>query len=337
VSNSGDFTLTNSLIQGNTAGSSAGLANGLVGAGKNTATLINVTVSGNVTSGSSAGGVQSDKGSVTLTYCTIVGNQGGGVSTDGGNITMKNSIVAGNVPKNCPTFVTTNGFNIADDSSCPFNGVGDQENVDPSLGPLADNGGPTLSYMPQAGSPAIDTAQCLLDTTTDQRGAPRPFGDACDVGAVEYGAQVPGAQAMPLPESQLAFAPASSSTPVLNIDPALANPIGIGTVAADGDTLDIRIGTIGFSGPADVYFAVYSPQVLGSDILLYTGTAFVTLSQAGLVPWMASTTGPVDQDLFGAISISLLPSGVYTLFFAVAPDGSQLATFYLWSASFTVP
>ncbi len=142
---------------------------------------------------------------------------------------------------------------------------------------------------------------------------------------------------IPLPAGQETFIYPGSVLPVRSSNPAQAQPIGIGTVAAGGDTLDIRIGTMGFSGTADVYFAVYSPLVLGGDILLYTGTAFVALSQAGLAPWMASTTGPVDQDLFGAIPISLLPSGVYTLFFAVAPAGSPLAAFYLWSAAFTVP
>jgi plastocyanin len=146
------------------------------------------------------------------------------------------------------------------------------------------------------------------------------------------------AATMLLPESQLLFTPAPSADPVLNADPALANPIGLGSVAAGGDTLDVAIGTVGFSGPAEVYFALFSPQVLGNDIFLFTGGAFVALSNAGLVPWIASTTGPLDQDLFGVIPLSALPSGAYTLFFAVAPAGSSLATFfYLWSAVFAVP
>jgi uncharacterized protein (TIGR03032 family) len=55
--------------------------------------------------------------------------------------------------------------------------------IDPLLGPLADNGGLTLTHLPQPGSPAIDAAgDC---TGTDQRGATRPQEDACDMGAVE--------------------------------------------------------------------------------------------------------------------------------------------------------
>jgi hypothetical protein len=142
---------------------------------------------------------------------------------------------------------------------------------------------------------------------------------------------------MPLPESQLVYTTAPFSAPFLNPNPALARPIGIGDVASGGGTLDVTIGTVEFSGPADVYFGVFSLQTLGNDIFLYNGETFVALSQAGLVPWIAGTTGPLDQDLFGAIPVSLLPSGTYTLYFAVGPAGSSLATYYIWSTAFTLP
>ncbi|MBI3248893.1 MAG: hypothetical protein HYZ50_20520 [Deltaproteobacteria bacterium] len=55
---------------------------------------------------------------------------------------------------------------------------------------LADNGGPTLTHNLVAGSPAIDAAgACGL--ATDQHGVVRPQGSACDIGAVEFGAQPP--------------------------------------------------------------------------------------------------------------------------------------------------
>jgi hypothetical protein len=52
------------------------------------------------------------------------------------------------------------------------------------LGPLADNGGPTLTHALLQGSNAIDAAigDC---PPTDQRGVARPQGDACDIGAYE--------------------------------------------------------------------------------------------------------------------------------------------------------
>ena len=61
------------------------------------------------------------------------------------------------------------------------------------LGPLADNGGPTMTHGLLPGSIAIDRippAMCVdangQPLTTDQRGVARPQGGACDVGAFEW-------------------------------------------------------------------------------------------------------------------------------------------------------
>jgi hypothetical protein len=63
------------------------------------------------------------------------------------------------------------------------------------LGPLADNGGTTLTHLPLDGSPVIDTGagvgrECYID----QRGFPKDVdvgemtsGCSCDSGAVEAG------------------------------------------------------------------------------------------------------------------------------------------------------
>jgi hypothetical protein len=69
--------------------------------------------------------------------------------------------------------------------------------ADPLLGPLTANGGPTATMAISAGSPAIDAgdAQCLdlagAPLSTDQRGNPRPYGAACDIGAYEYSPPAP--------------------------------------------------------------------------------------------------------------------------------------------------
>lgn len=63
--------------------------------------------------------------------------------------------------------------------------------VDPLLGPLADNGGPTMTHAIAANSPARDGATWIqFYVATDQRGfSRRQDGDpALDIGAYEYGA-----------------------------------------------------------------------------------------------------------------------------------------------------
>jgi hypothetical protein len=57
--------------------------------------------------------------------------------------------------------------------------------TDPKLGPLADNGGPTLTMALLTGSPAIDAGDTSAAPATDQRGFPRPAGLAVDIGAYE--------------------------------------------------------------------------------------------------------------------------------------------------------
>ena len=64
--------------------------------------------------------------------------------------------------------------------------------TDPQLGPLADNGGPTLTHLPSATSPLIDVG-LANGLTVDQRGLPRAVesaapngpGDGTDIGSVE--------------------------------------------------------------------------------------------------------------------------------------------------------
>ncbi|MEZ6126307.1 MAG: choice-of-anchor Q domain-containing protein [Planctomycetaceae bacterium] len=77
--------------------------------------------------------------------------------------------------------VTSSGFNIFQDTPTANSIASDRTNTDPQLGPLQDNGGPTLTRALLAGSPAIDAgdnsqALDLTDLTgntpltTDQRG-----------------------------------------------------------------------------------------------------------------------------------------------------------------------
>ena len=58
---------------------------------------------------------------------------------------------------------------------------------DPLLGPLQDNGGPTLTHALGEGSPALDAGNNVAGFTTDQRGPGfiRVFNGRADIGAIE--------------------------------------------------------------------------------------------------------------------------------------------------------
>ncbi|MCA9099922.1 MAG: hypothetical protein KDA63_02165, partial [Planctomycetales bacterium] len=76
--------------------------------------------------------------------------------------------------------VTDGGGNLIGTAEAP---------IDPLLGPLADNGGPTLTHALLPGSPAVDAGNPALTPPPafDQRGAPyvRFVGAAIDIGAYE--------------------------------------------------------------------------------------------------------------------------------------------------------
>jgi hypothetical protein len=94
--------------------------------------------------------------------------------------------------------VSSSGYNIeSPEDTCGLNLTTDQTNLTTAalnLGPLQDNGGPTLTHDPTAPSVAIDqipVVDCVegngTPITADQRGVSRPWGPNCDVGAVEVG------------------------------------------------------------------------------------------------------------------------------------------------------
>src|SRR5581483_5022479 len=126
-----------------------------------------------------------------LSNVTVAGN-GVGIDFDD-SIELDNSIVAGNTAQDCevqPGRDPTGTNDLIGSGTCgsALTGV---VSGDPHLGPLQDNGGPTPTMLPAAGSPAVDAGDDALCPATDQRGVTRPQGAHCDIGAVEVSATAP--------------------------------------------------------------------------------------------------------------------------------------------------
>ena len=177
------LTLTNSTVSGNTTTGAGGMFNGSYA----TATLNNTTISGNNATNDGGGIANAAAGLLTVLNSTINGNiaggGGGGIQHIGESATLKNSIVAGNTGGNCVGAVLSLDNNLASDETCNLVPPGDLPGVDPLLGPLANNGGPTQTHALLPDSPAIDAGDDGAAPATDQRGLPRV--GTSDIGAFE--------------------------------------------------------------------------------------------------------------------------------------------------------
>jgi len=206
----GTVTIYNSTINFNTAAGGTGAAGTNTGAGG--------------AGGQAVGGIFNAK-TMTVTGSTIASNSGfggagghgtfnngavgkgvGGIRAESGTSTIRSSIVARNTRNNSGgpdvdgTFVSS-GFNLlgTNGGSSGFTNATDIAGtntalLNPLLGPIQNNGGPTDTMALLTNSPAIDHGYAF-NLTMDQRGDPRvgddpvlgnaSGGDGTDIGAYE--------------------------------------------------------------------------------------------------------------------------------------------------------
>jgi len=216
VTVAGTLVLRRSFVGGNQAVDGGGIHLFVAGAGLE---VEGSTLALNTATGSGGGlFIEGPPGLAHISSSTVGGNVadsdgtgsgfGGGVFVAGGaSPTFQNTILAYNsdttvtTPSDCFGVIESLGHNLIQSIGfCGIVGVTDGNvlGVDPLLGALFTNGGPTLSSMPLAGSPAIDAGDpdgCVdasgAPIDVDQRGFPRHADDdadgvaRCDIGAVE--------------------------------------------------------------------------------------------------------------------------------------------------------
>jgi hypothetical protein len=263
---SGALTVSNSTLSGN----SAGLGGGIFNSG--TLTVTGSTLSGNSAGGSGGGIYNRDfTNSVTLTNVTLTANRaqgtgggGGGLYVDRGSPLLHNTLIAGNFRG------TTRGDVFGPlDPSGDYNLIGDgtgmtglsngvngnqvgsaSSPIDPLLGPLQNNGGPTLTHALLPGSPALNAGDPAQLGVADQRGVVRTGG--VNIGAYQASASafvvtVPGTVVAGTPFDvtvqavdvfgQVAFGYRGTVTfSVTDLDPAVVLPAGYTFTADDQGT-----------------------------------------------------------------------------------------------------
>jgi hypothetical protein len=183
-SEGGTVTVSDSTISGNSAGADGGG----VDLASSPGLITDSTITDNTAA--SGGGIDNGSGSLTVIDATISSNSNYGIV---GSVTTGATIVAYDTPTDCQSALTSTGYDLSADSSCGFTAAGDREGVDPQLGGLTDNGGPTETLLPASGpavgvipnSTSVDSVP-VCGGTSDQRGVNRPFGGStCNIGAVE--------------------------------------------------------------------------------------------------------------------------------------------------------
>jgi hypothetical protein len=265
-------------------------------ADNSTLNITNSTISGNrnilIGAGMSVQG-----GTTNITNTTITANHNetglaGGINA-GGTVNLRSSILAGNtndsLADTSPNFtgaINSLGYNIighlgtppydAPYTAHPTDQVGVTD-AQLNLGPLANNGGPTPTHAPGAGSVAIDKGHSS-GATADQRGLTRPCdlaavanaagGDGSDSGAFEVQGVCVAAQQPPVAGDDL-FNVAEDSG---------ANPLGVlgNDTDPNGDTLAVVSVTQGTNGSVAITGGgtgvSYTPNAdyFGGDSFTYT-------------------------------------------------------------------
>ena len=303
----GNTTVQNCTLNGNSFG--------VVSQG-GSFTVRNCTLSGNTNTGIFNGSFNSNS---TVTSSTISGN-GVGIDNLRGTTTVSNSIVTGNTTADT-SLITDGGFNL----------IG----VDAKLGPLKDNGGPTLTFALLAGSPAIDAGNNALipaDVVTDQRGPgyARIVGRAVDIGAYEVQNTAPVAASQSVSTT--------SGSPInitLNATDAEGDKLTYSVVAQPANgrvTIAGNVATYtsnaGYVGPDSFSFKANDGQ-LDSN----TATVNISVEAGGEVPSLVVTTNAdvVANDgvtsLREAVNLANRDGGNSPITFAVAGTiklGSEL-------------
>jgi hypothetical protein len=281
IYNSGILTVTNSTLSANTGGG-GGIYNSDSDTGSATATVSNSTLSAN-----SGGGIRNDGGSLTVSNSTITANQEAGIEVFGGTLQLRNTIVAGNHRDSGPEDIdgpvdSSSSYNLVGSAGATLSGISNGlggnlvgaagSPIDPRLGPLADNGGPTLTNALLPDSPARGAGSLAFATATDQRGFPRTVGGEIDLGAFQT-PSVAGPRVVVSDPDGVVDPPVDHARLTFNhpLDPATVTPAQFTLTGPAGAIPVTGVTAIGSSG-GQQFDVLFASQSAPGDYTLTVGT-----------------------------------------------------------------
>jgi hypothetical protein len=328
----GTMTITDSTISDNFM-IAGGLGAGIFNDEKAQLTVTNCALSGNSTP-YRGGGITND-GTATVTNCTFTGNSaadGGAInnlgaltvvdSTLGGNsatrdgggiwnlnavysvVHVRNTIVAGNSggsSADVSGVVVSLGYNLIRDGTggsgyADTDLVGTPDNpIDPMLGPLQDNGGPTWTQALLPGSLALNNGDPSELGNLDQRGVVRTGG--ANIGAYQASAS---AFVLTAPDTVTSGLPFDISVTAVDIFGQTA--VGYSGIVTFS-TSDADPGVV---LPADYTFTAADG---GSHTFTNTGLGEITLITPG--DQTMTVTDTADNTITGSVMVTVDPASVY--------------------------
>jgi hypothetical protein len=332
------LTLMNSTVSGNSAtGPVFAQGGGIWASVAGSVTIINSTVSGNSATGGfsgDGGGIYDSVSTVSIMNSTISGNS----ASDGGGIlsqpvgtrvtTIRNTIVAGNTAAVSPDVaggLNSQGHNLIGNgtggsgfAASDLVGTSAQP-VDPKLGPLQNNGGPTQTMALLPGSPAIDAGDNTGAPQFDQRGPgfPRIVNGTIDIGAFEVQAVALTVQCS---VTTPVLAPPNHQLVNVGLSVQVSDPsatISVQVFANDdalpADAADLAPGTLRLRGERQgdgsgrVYLIVVTATDAAGDVAVGVCTVVVPHDQSA--------------DALAAVEQQAADAEAYFLAFHTAPPG----------------
>ncbi len=324
IYNQGRLTVTNSVIDGNSA---AGKGGGIY-SGHGKVTAINSTISGNFAgvdgggifnqaatlnvadstlTGNSAklgGGIFNSYGALNTADVTVSGNSavvsGGGIfATPGANSTLNGTVITSSTPGDLyGSFKGT--YNLISDgsgrlSSSRHNILGTPSSpINAMLAPLGSFGGPTPTMPPLPGSPLLSAGSSFTfgagPITSDQRGLARPTNTSSDIGAFQTHA---GATSISSSSTVVTYKAPVTFTATVSAS-ATGTPSGTITFMNSGTTL----GAATLDTSAQATFTTSSLPI---------GTDSITAVYSGDESFLANTSSALSQTVS---PLPVAPSGL---------------------------